>query len=138
MKNHDNAAAIEQLRESAKLDPQSAPIYERIGDLQAVLRRCGRGPSLLAAGSDHATDKAVAQTAQRQDLPGAGEVIRLKFWGVRGSTPTPQLENLGYGGNTSCLELRLPDNQSIIFDAGSGLRNLGATLLKEANGANST
>jgi len=62
-------------------------------------------------------------------------VIRLKFWGVRGSTPTPQLENLSYGGNTSCLELRLPDNQSIIFDAGSGLRNLGATLLKEANGA---
>jgi phosphoribosyl 1,2-cyclic phosphodiesterase len=62
-------------------------------------------------------------------------VIRLKFWGVRGSTPTPQLENLGYGGNTSCLELRLPDDQSIIFDAGSGLRNLGATLFKEANGA---
>ena len=63
-------------------------------------------------------------------------MIRLKFWGVRGSTPTPQLENLGYGGNTSCLELRLADNQSIIFDAGSGLRNLGTTLLKEAAGAN--
>ena len=63
-------------------------------------------------------------------------MIRLKFWGVRGSTPTPQLENLGYGGNTPCLELRLADNQSIIFDAGSGLRNLGATLLKEAAGAN--
>jgi len=63
-------------------------------------------------------------------------VIKLKFWGVRGSTPTPQLDNLSYGGNTSCLELRLPDNQSIIFDGGSGLRNLGSTLLKEANGAN--
>jgi phosphoribosyl 1,2-cyclic phosphodiesterase len=62
-------------------------------------------------------------------------VIRLKFWGVRGSTPTPQLENLGYGGNTSCLELQLPDKQSIIFDAGSGLRNLGAKLLKESDGA---
>ena len=62
-------------------------------------------------------------------------MIRLKFWGVRGSTPTPQLENLRYGGNTSCLELRLPDNQSIIFDAGSGLRNLGTTLVKEARGA---
>jgi phosphoribosyl 1,2-cyclic phosphodiesterase len=63
-------------------------------------------------------------------------MIHLKFWGVRGSTPTPQLENLGYGGNTSCLELRLEDNQSIIFDAGSGLRNLGSTLIKEAHGAN--
>ncbi len=63
-------------------------------------------------------------------------MIRLKFWGVRGSTPTPQLENLRYGGNTSCLELRLEDNQSVIFDAGSGLRNLGSQLLKEANGTN--
>ena len=63
-------------------------------------------------------------------------MIRLKFWGVRGSTPTPQLDNLRYGGNTSCLELCLADNTSIIFDAGSGLRNLGSTLWKEANGAN--
>jgi len=63
-------------------------------------------------------------------------MIRLKFWGVRGSTPTPQIENLGYGGNTSCLEVRLEDNQSVIFDAGSGLRNLGSRLLKEAGGAN--
>ena len=30
----------------------------------------------------------------------------VKFWGVRGSTPTPQRENLGFGGNTSCLEVR--------------------------------
>jgi phosphoribosyl 1,2-cyclic phosphodiesterase len=62
-------------------------------------------------------------------------VIRLKLWGVRGSIPTPQAENMGYGGNTSCLELRLADNQSIVFDAGSGLRNLGAELLRESNGA---
>jgi len=62
-------------------------------------------------------------------------MMRLKFWGVRGSTPTPQIENLGYGGNTSCLELRLADNQSVIFDAGSGLRNLGSRLLTEAGGA---
>jgi phosphoribosyl 1,2-cyclic phosphodiesterase len=62
-------------------------------------------------------------------------MIQLKFWGVRGSIPTPQIENLKYGGNTSCLELRLADNQSIIFDAGSGLRKLGYELVKEANGA---
>ena len=62
-------------------------------------------------------------------------MIRVKFWGVRGSTPTPQLDNLRYGGNTSCVELRLADNQSIIFDAGSGLRNLGTKLVKEANGS---
>ena len=33
--------------------------------------------------------------------------MRIKFWGVRGSTPTPQPDNLRYGGNTSCVEVRL-------------------------------
>jgi hypothetical protein len=35
--------------------------------------------------------------------------MRIKFWGVRGSTPTPQSENLRYGGNTTCLEVQTPD-----------------------------
>ena len=57
--------------------------------------------------------------------------MRLKFWGVRGSTPTPQIENLGYGGNTPCLEVRLPGGEVFIFDAGTGIRNLGSALLDE-------
>jgi len=60
--------------------------------------------------------------------------LRLRFWGVRGSTPTPQVENLTFGGNTSCVEIRTADDHSIILDAGSGIRNLGQTLLKEAAG----
>ena len=35
--------------------------------------------------------------------------MQVKFWGVRGSTPTPQAENLRYGGNTSCVEVRIGD-----------------------------
>ncbi|HKD01579.1 MAG TPA: MBL fold metallo-hydrolase [Terriglobales bacterium] len=59
--------------------------------------------------------------------------MRIKFWGVRGSTPTPQPENLRYGGNTSCVEVRL--GQSIfIFDCGTGFRTLGHQLLREFNG----
>ncbi len=60
--------------------------------------------------------------------------VRLRFWGVRGSTPTPQVENLTFGGNTSCVEIRTADNGSIILDAGSGIRNLGQLLMKEALG----
>jgi phosphoribosyl 1,2-cyclic phosphodiesterase len=60
--------------------------------------------------------------------------VRLRFWGVRGSTPTPQVENLTFGGNTSCVEIRTAANDCIIFDAGSGIRNLGQTLMKEAAG----
>jgi len=61
---------------------------------------------------------------------------RLRFWGVRGSTPTPTIENLTFGGNTSCVEIRTADDQCIILDAGSGIRNLGQNLMKEAEGQN--
>ena len=54
----------------------------------------------------------------------------VKFWGVRGSTPTPQAENLRYGGNTSCVEVRLGD-RIFIFDCGTGFRVLGHHLEKE-------
>jgi len=54
----------------------------------------------------------------------------LKFWGVRGSIPTPGPTTIRYGGNTSCLEIR--DKQHLfILDAGSGIRDLGNELLKE-------
>lgn len=55
----------------------------------------------------------------------------MKFWGVRGSIPTPQVENLGFGGNTPCLEVRCPGLPPLIFDGGSGLRRLGVSLLDE-------
>ncbi len=60
--------------------------------------------------------------------------MRLKFWGVRGSTPTPQQENLRYGGNTPCLEVRSDQGDLLILDCGSGLRMLGRALLKEYAG----
>ena len=59
--------------------------------------------------------------------------MRIKFWGVRGSTPTPQPENLRYGGNTSCVEVRLGD-RLFIFDCGTGFRTLGQQLRHEFNG----
>lgn len=54
----------------------------------------------------------------------------LRFWGVRGSIPTPGPGTVEYGGNTSCVELRA-DGQIIILDAGTGLRALGSKLLSE-------
>jgi len=53
----------------------------------------------------------------------------LKFWGVRGSIPTPGPQTVRYGGNTSCAELR-HDGKLFILDAGSGIRLLGNELLK--------
>ncbi len=58
--------------------------------------------------------------------------MKLKFWGVRGSIPTPGKNTVRYGGNTPSLELRLDNGELIIFDAGTGIRNLGDQLI--ANG----
>jgi phosphoribosyl 1,2-cyclic phosphodiesterase len=58
--------------------------------------------------------------------------LQIKFWGVRGSTPTPTAANLGYGGNTTCLEVRSRSGERIIIDAGTGIGDLGRSLLREA------
>lgn len=57
--------------------------------------------------------------------------LRVKFWGVRGSTPTPESDHLGYGGNTTCIEVQAGDGARIIVDAGSGIRKLGLRLMQE-------
>lgn len=56
--------------------------------------------------------------------------MKLKFWGVRGSIPTPGPTTVFYGGNTSCVELRA-DGEHIILDAGTGIRPLGLALAEE-------
>ena len=53
--------------------------------------------------------------------------FRVHFWGVRGSVACPGPENVRYGGNTSCVEVRCGE-QILIFDAGTGLRNLAKNL----------
>ncbi len=57
--------------------------------------------------------------------------MRIKFWGVRGSTPTPERRNSRYGGNTPCVEVRLANRTLIVLDCGSGMRAFGKSLLRE-------
>ncbi len=59
---------------------------------------------------------------------------RFKFWGVRGSVPTPGPSTLFFGGNTPCVEVRA-DGEIIVLDAGTGIRPLGLALAKEFAGA---
>ena len=59
---------------------------------------------------------------------------RLRFWGVRGSIASPGPTTVGYGGNTSCVEVRT-GGEIIVLDAGTGARPLGAALIEEKKGA---
>ena len=53
----------------------------------------------------------------------------VRFWGVRGTIACPSTSHIKYGGNTSCIEVMVGD-RTIIFDAGTGIRNLGNELMK--------
>ncbi len=55
----------------------------------------------------------------------------IRCWGARGSIPVSGKQYLRYGGNTTCLEIRNSNNDIIIVDAGSGIRELGNLLLAE-------
>ena len=61
-------------------------------------------------------------------------MIRIRFWGTRGSVPTPGPSTVRYGGNTACVELRGPGGEIVIFDAGTGARECGNKLLQESDG----
>jgi phosphoribosyl 1,2-cyclic phosphodiesterase len=57
------------------------------------------------------------------------ETFTVKFWGVRGSYPTPGPQTLEYGGNTSCVEVRV-GGHTIILDAGTGIIPLGREIAR--------
>lgn len=55
--------------------------------------------------------------------------VQLSFWGTRGSLPRSGPGYVRYGGNTSCVSMEFPRGQVLIFDAGTGIRDLGQHLV---------
>lgn len=54
--------------------------------------------------------------------------MKITFWGVRGSIPSPGPATVRYGGNTSCVALESGDTMCI-FDCGTGIRELGIEMV---------
>ena len=54
--------------------------------------------------------------------------MKIKVWGARGSVPSPGPEMNRYGGNTSCVEVTFSDGETLILDAGTGIRSLGVAM----------
>jgi phosphoribosyl 1,2-cyclic phosphodiesterase len=57
--------------------------------------------------------------------------LKIRFWGVRGSIPSPGRKTVRYGGNTMCIEVETDEGQTIILDAGTGVVPLAQSLLKK-------
>jgi len=79
------------------------------------------------------TKPAAAPATEPNLRPASDQTTLVKFWGVRGSIPTPGQATVFFGGNTSCVEVRA-DGEIIILDAGSGIRPLGESLAEEFRG----
>ena len=73
--------------------------------------------------------ESLVKTIQDAIPPVAGDFL-VKFWGTRGSIPTPGPTTVRYGGNTACTELR-SDGSIIFFDCGTGVREAGLALARE-------
>jgi phosphoribosyl 1,2-cyclic phosphodiesterase len=91
----------------------------------------GRVTTRAKAGKPSAPRERRAGPAPKQPStrPPASDFF-VRFWGVRGSIPVPGPSTAEIGGNTSCVEVRC-GKTVLIFDAGTGLRLLGNSLLKE-------
>ena len=81
--------------------------------------------SFLECTLDPMTEGAVAPGSERTAEP----AMTIRFWGTRGSIPSPGPATARFGGNTSCLEVQYGEGKRIIFDAGSGMRPLGHEIM---------
>jgi len=69
----------------------------------------------------------------RAALDAAGPRVTVRFWGTRGSIPTPGPRTIRYGGNTACVEIRC-GSMIMMLDCGTGAREMGLALQREFEG----
>lgn len=82
-------------------------------------------------------DEVLAKPCTLTDLENTLALIdrfKLTFWGVRGTLPVPGEQTLRYGGNTSCVEIKIGRDREFVFDAGTGLRKLSVDVLATQGG----
>jgi phosphoribosyl 1,2-cyclic phosphodiesterase/CheY-like chemotaxis protein len=97
---------------------EPAMLIEKVEDF---FSRRDRAANALGLAQTPAPDAPFRQTL-------ADAVGRFTLWGTRGSTPVPGARFLRHGGNTSCMSIEC-GGETVIFDAGTGIRELGLELL---------
>ncbi len=55
----------------------------------------------------------------------------IRIWGCRGSLPAPGKDTLRYGGESTCIEIETEPGRRTVIDAGSGIRKLGQSLMRD-------
>ena len=125
---------------------------DTLGDVTIIVTTGSSFPSdrrsALEAGANHVLIKPVSPkqiaailsaiplpaepAAASNGTPPADSAL-VRFWGVRGSIATPGPDTVRYGGNTTCVEVRVGQD-IVVLDAGTGIRPLGLHLRREFAG----
>src|SRR5262245_34302413 len=91
-----------------------------------MIRKTARAAHIPPSGRERARETGEGELSDQ----GYG----LRFWGVRGTIPTPVGQNLRYGGNTVCLTADLGQERYLILDCGTGLRMFGNEIAGKQQG----
>ncbi len=118
----DLAEALERGAADLLAKPFEVPLL--VETVQAFFSKRARAGAALGIASA-TSDAGSSPFIPKLDMTGC----RFAFWGTRGSTPTPGARFLRHGGNTSCFSV-VRDDDYFIFDAGSGIRELGLEIAK--------
>ena len=118
----DVEEALERGAAGVLAKPFEAPLL--VDTVQAFFTKRARAEAALGIAA------ASSDTVSAPFVPALdAAACRFSFWGTRGSTPTPGARFLRHGGNTSCFSVVHGDDY-FIFDAGSGIRELGIEIAK--------
>ena len=132
MPGMDGAELCRQVR--ARPDLAHIPIVV----LSAKIYAADRAAALAAGADAYATKPIRIQQLLEVIAEVVQDAVVATFWGVRGTLPAPSPANVRYGGNTSCVSLALPRDGLIIFDAGTGIRELGNHLMARGGRVDAT
>ena len=116
------AALIAQIRAERSLDDLKIIVYSA-KNFEYDYR------SSLEAGADAYLVKPVSNQKMLDTIASLlTSAMKLTFWGTRGSTPRPGPSTVKYGGNTSCMSIEMTRDRLFVFDAGTGIIDLGRSL----------
>lgn len=109
----------------------------RLGVIEFLIKPLAPAALVEKVDSFFGRRRVAGSTAAAPAASTEGEVYRASLdvqrthfaiWGARGSTPTVGGRFQRHGGNTSCMSVTLGD-EVFVFDAGSGIRDLGTELM---------
>ena len=122
-RNRDTPCRYRVLGTPARAQGAQCKVVQRPGPASA-----GDGVSVVRNdGRDARRRLGVLGTARRE----TGRLMEVRVWGCRGSVAAPGPDTVRYGGNTSCVEVRLESGHALVLDAGTGMRPLGVAMQRD-------